>query len=213
LQAFTTALKRQGFMLVYIDACAGSGDRTETLPTLPLLDGNDATPQTMTVPGSARLAIEVSPPFDYLLLIERDPGRFSDLRRLVTKYPGRQIECHRGDANEVVQRFCCRAPWRGSRLVANGMRGVIFLDPYGMQIDWQTVETIAATESLDCWYFFPLMGLYRQAANARPDIDDYKRARLNRVLGNNDWERSWYSTPHGPTDLFGDPADSVRMAD
>ncbi len=93
------------------------------------------------------------------------------------------------------------------------MRGVVFLDPFGMQIDWQTVETIAATEALDCWYFFPLMGLYRQAANAAPDIDEAKRAGLNRVLGTDDWESAWYGKPHGPTDLFGDPADAVRTAD
>jgi three-Cys-motif partner protein len=209
LQAFTSALKHQGFVLIYIDAFAGSGDRTDVLPVLPLLDGDNAEPQTVTVRGSARLAIEVAPPFDRLVLIENDPGRHAALDQLRAEFPEREIECHRSDANEVVQSLCRTAPWRGSR----GMRGVIFLDPYGMEVEWATVQAIAATESLDLWYFFPLMGLYRQAANAAPSIDTHKRARLNRVLGTDDWERAWYGTPHGPTDLLDDPQTAIRTAD
>jgi three-Cys-motif partner protein len=213
LQAFSIALKHQGFVLVYIDACAGSGGRTEVLPALPLLGGADASPQTITVPGSARLAMEVVPAFDHLLLVESDPERYAALERLAAEFPQQRIECHRGDANRAVQDFCRRAPWRGSREAPKGMRGVILLDPYGMEIDWATVEAIAATQSLDVWYFFSLMGLYRQAANAAPAIDAHKRERLNRVLGTTDWQRAWYDTPHGPTDLFGQTEEAVRTAD
>jgi three-Cys-motif partner protein len=210
LQAFATALKDQGFSLVYIDACAGSGGRDEMLPVLPLLGGDDSSPQVVTVPGSARLAMEVVPPFDHLLLVESDPDRYAALERLAAEFPKQTIECHRGDANEVVQGFCRDAPWRGS---PKGMRGVVFLDPYGMEIKWATVESIAATQSLDLWYFFSLMGLYRQAANSPLAIDANKRARLNSVLGTDQWESEWYTTPHGPTDLFGEAADAIRTAD
>jgi hypothetical protein len=75
LPAFTTALKRQGFVLIYIDAFAGSGKRTEELPALPLLGGNNAEPQTVDVPGSARLAINTRPPFHRLVLIENHPDQ------------------------------------------------------------------------------------------------------------------------------------------
>jgi three-Cys-motif partner protein len=213
LQAFATALKNRGFRLVYIDARAGSGGRTEVLPALPLLDGDDASPQIVTVPGSARLAMEVVPPFDHLLLVESNPDRYAALERLAAEFPKQKIDCRRGDANDAVQTFCRRAPWRGSKEAPKGMRGVDFLDPYGMEVDWPTVEAIAATESLDLWYFFPLMGLYRQAANNAPAIDATKRARLNRVLGTDEWERAWYGTPHGPTDLLGETADAIRTVD
>jgi three-Cys-motif partner protein len=212
LQAFTSALKHQGFVLIYIDAFAGSGDRTDVIPVLPLLDGDNVEPQHVDVPGSARLAIEVAPPFDRLVLIEKNPGRYAALDQLRAEFPGRQLECHRGDANDVVKGLCRTARWRGSN-VSRGMRGVILLDPYGMEVDWATVEEIARTESLDLWYWFSLMGLYRQAANDAIDIDPKKRARLNRVLGTDDWERAWYDTPHGPTDLLDDPQTAIRTAD
>ena len=50
LQAFATALKNQGFVLVYVDAFAGSGVRTAELPALPLLGGDDAAPQIIFRP-------------------------------------------------------------------------------------------------------------------------------------------------------------------
>jgi hypothetical protein len=42
---FQRSPRRQGFVLIYIDAFAGSGKRTEELPALPLLGGDNAEPQ------------------------------------------------------------------------------------------------------------------------------------------------------------------------
>jgi three-Cys-motif partner protein len=158
--------------------------------------------------------MDVVPAFDRLLLIEKNPKRFAALERLAADFPQRKIEPHPGDANEVVQGFCRKTQWRGpSSDAPKGMRGVAFLDPYGMQVDWATVEAIAATQSLDVWYFFPLMGLYRQAANLAVKISPRKRARLIKVLGTDEWEAVWYDKPHGPTDLFDRTAEAVRTAD
>jgi len=33
------------------------------------------------------------------------------------------------------------------------------------------------------------------------------------LLGGSEWERAWYSTPHGPFDLFGGRAEAIRIAD
>jgi len=209
LPAFNTALKKRGFRRVYIEGCAGSGERTETRPAMPLLDGEDAEPKVVSKPGSARLAMKATPQFDQYYFIEKNEEHCAALQRIAADFPDRSIECHCADANLVIQRICRETSWHGR--VAN--RGVAFLDPYGMQIGWLTIEAIARTRAIDCWYFFPLMGLYRQAANLAPGVDEHKRARLNWVLGTAEWESAWYSTPHGPTDLFGDPAETIRIAD
>jgi len=207
LPAFTTALRRQGFVLIYIDAFAGSGKRTEELPALPLLGGNDAEPQTVDVPGSARLAIEATPPFHRFVLIENHPKRYAALHRLRAEFPQREIECHKGDANLLVRELCRTTPWRR----AKGIRGVIFLDPYGMEVEWETVKAIAQTEALDVWYLFPLMGIYRQAAKNAVAIDDKKRALITRVLGTDEWEDAWYDTPVGQKDMFDRHQTAIRM--
>jgi three-Cys-motif partner protein len=176
---------------------------------MPLLDGEDAEPQVVSMPGSARLAMKVTPPFDRYYFIEKNEDHCAALRRIAADFADRSIECHCADANPLIQRICRETAWHGRIRT----RGVAFLDPYGMQIGWTTVEAIARTRAIDCWYFFPLMGLYRQAANLAPSIDARKRAQLNWVLGTPEWERAWYSTPHCPVDLLGDPAEAVRIAD
>lgn len=213
LAGFSTALKNQGFVRVYIDAFAGSGGRTEVIPSLPLLDGDDAEPEIVTVPGSAKLALEITPPFDRIILIENNPTRYQALLDIAAEHPQRSVQCRNGDANAIVQELCQNLPWRGGPGAPKGMRAVMFLDPYGMEVSWPTVQAVANTRAIDLWYFFPLMGLYRQAANDAINIDDVKRDRLNRILGTNDWEKDWYSHPHGPRDLFDDPQSPVRTAD
>lgn len=212
MAAYTTALRNQGFTLVYIDAFAGSGDRAETHPALPLFDGQ-ASAEVVNVPGSARLALQTDPPFEILVLIEKDRGRFASLQKLSAEYPQRKVYLHQGDANNAVKQICSKIPWRKLGKGTKGVRGVLFLDPYGMEVDWSTIAAVAATEAIDVWCFFPLSGLYRQAAREVLKITDDKRRRLNSVLGTTDWEDHWYGTPHGPTDLFGDEASAIRTAD
>jgi three-Cys-motif partner protein len=122
--------------------------------------------------------MRATPSFDRYCFIEKDEDHCEAPRRLAADFPDRSIECHCADANQVIERICRETPWQ-HRV---GTRGVAFLDPYGMQIDWITVEAIAWTRAIDCWYFFPLMGLYRQAANFAPNIEERRRERLNRVL-------------------------------
>lgn len=213
LQAYSIALSQQKFARIYIDAFAGSGMRVETRPALPLLDGRDAEPQIVLSPGSARIAIDVEPPFHTLVLIEKDPGRFRELERLRSQYPDRKIKVHNGDANDAVSRICAGIRWHERTADLAGMRGVIFLDPYGMEVDWRTVEAIAATHALDCWYFFPLSGLYRNAPHDPAKLDATKEANLDRVLGTTDWRQRWYAHSAAPENLLETEEQAVVRAD
>ena len=35
-------------------------------------------------------------------------------------------------------------------------RAVVFLDPYGAQVDWSTIRDIGETKTIDLWVLFPL---------------------------------------------------------
>lgn len=213
LQAFSIALRNQGFACVYIDAFAGSGTRTEIRPALPLLGPEYAEPEEVTTPGSARLAIEVDPPIHAIVLIEQDEARYAELERLRAEFTDRQIILRRGDSNVLVQQLCANVNWRGPKTVGRGIRGVIFLDPYGMEVSWQTVQAIAKTEALDCWYFFPLSGLYRNAPHDPAKLDVGKQQNLDRVLGATDWRERWYNHKVQVADIFESEAQAVRRAD
>ncbi|WP_263485529.1 three-Cys-motif partner protein TcmP [Mesorhizobium sp. ES1-4] len=148
-----------------------------------------------------------------IVLIEQDASRFSEIKTLVDEYPDRKIIVRNGDANKLVQRLCANTPWRGFEIVGRGIRGVIFLDPYGMEVSWQTVDAIAKTEALDCWYFFPLSGLYRNAPHDPAKLDLGKQTSLDRVLGATDWRSRWYNHEIAPEDIFETQAQAVRRAD
>ncbi|WP_071923668.1 three-Cys-motif partner protein TcmP [Chelatococcus daeguensis] len=213
LRAFSIALSKKDFSCVYIDAFAGSGTRTEVRPGLPLLGPEYAEPEEVTTPGSARLAIEVEPPIQKIVLIEQDQARYAELEALRAEFPNRQIVLRHGDANAHVQRLCAETNWRGPQAERRGVRGVIFLDPYGMEVSWQTVTAIAKTKALDCWYFFPLSGLYRNAPHNPAKLDAGKEASLDRVLGATDWRERWYNHDMQPVDIFETHAQAVRRAD
>ncbi len=204
LKAFTTALQdkpspKKRFRLIYIDAFAGTGERTVKLAAR---DANLLEPSTEAKiearKGSARIAIETTPMFDRLVFMERKPKHVRALQALRSAFPDRNIDVFKGDANARIQKAAREGNWKGTR-------AVMFLDPYGMEVDWETLEAVRATEAIDVWYLVSLVGLYRQATRKRSKLDAEKRAAVTRMLGTSEWENSWYAGATQPSLLdFGD---------
>ncbi len=48
------------------------------------------------------------------------------------------------DANEHLLWWCRATDWKRHR-------AVVFLDPYGVQVEWRTIEAIAQTKGIDLW--------------------------------------------------------------
>ena len=68
LKAFTTALRPRFRELVYIDAFAGTGERTVAHAAVEANLWDDYTPARIErLRGSAKIAIDIVPPFDQLL--------------------------------------------------------------------------------------------------------------------------------------------------
>ena len=101
-----------------------------------------------------------------------------------------------GDANEAIVWLIKKHNW-------DGTRAVMFLDPYGMAVEWRTLEAIRATEAIDVWYLVSLAGLFRQATRNAEDLDETKRNALTRMIGTPNWETAWYQRTQN-TDLLGE---------
>ena len=198
LDAYTTAMKNTRFELVYVDAFAGTGTvdlnppgRAEQLANLGLVA--PLTPEQQAdilaanvVEGSARVALGVSDrPFDRFIFVELNTAFADELRDVEDEFHNRNIQIENGDANQFLQKWCADqnsrlgTPWQGQR-------AVIFLDPYSTQVDWQTVETIANTKSVDLWILFPLWALTRILPK-RHEPDERYAPRLDRVFGGPEW--------------------------
>jgi three-Cys-motif partner protein len=91
--------------------------------------------------------------------------------------------------------LCREIDWRGTR-------GVIFLDPFGASLEWETLTVIAATKALDVWYLFPLSSVFRNAPHALEKLTPDKRASITKILGTSEWEFEFYRAAR-PSGFFG----------
>ena len=190
----------------YVDAFAGSGERVESRTVGGLFDGGPERTEIVTRKGSARRALAVTPPFHHLIFIENDPGRFNSLCGIKSESPTRDIICVQGDANAELLRIFTSTPWSHQTGGRGGHRAVVFLDPYGMEVQWATLKALADTGAVDVWYLFPLHAAVRQLARDYSAVDESKRRSLNEVFGTEDWQSELYSFDAG-MDLFKQPID------
>jgi three-Cys-motif partner protein len=193
LMGYAQALKNQPFRRWSIDAFAGTGDRAvkrqeaASLMEIPELD--------VMTKGSVRVALEIEPPFDRYIFIEKRRRRSSALEHLKSEFPNRAIEILNEDANTAVQRICRDTDWRSNR-------AVLFLDPYGMQVSWETLVAVAATKAIDVWMLYPTgMGLNRLLTKTGNIPTEWQQA-LDRSLGCRDWREAFYRM-EASSDLFG----------
>jgi three-Cys-motif partner protein len=199
LEFYTEALKNKNFELWYIDAFAGSGERSIEIETGGLLEGSPAEIELQARAGSVKRALHIDPPFQKFVLIEKSRARANALAALKDAYPERDITIERSDSNEALVRLLSTPPWSSARNYT--ARGVLFLDPYGMTVPWSTLKLIADTKALDVWYLFPLGGVVRQLANNFEDVDEHKAASLDRVFGTEEWRSDFY-VPTDTPDMF-----------
>ncbi len=194
LAAYLTALKNQKFTLEYIDAFAGNGfvTRKIDMPAQTLFDTDETVILRDFIDGSARVALQTTPPFARYTFIEKHRARCRDLERLKVDFPNlaTSIEVICGEANSHVQDLC-RPDWiRAQR------RGVMFLDPYGTQVTWETIRAIANTRAIDLWILFPL-GTVNRLLNRNGQIRPGRKRRLDTLFGEAKWfDEIYQATEH-----------------
>ncbi|MYJ01852.1 MAG: three-Cys-motif partner protein TcmP [Chloroflexi bacterium] len=154
--------------------------------------------------GSAVIAKEVTDrTFDRLLLIDIDADKVEDLRNVVEeREDSSRVQVIHGDANGEVEQFCKSM---------NGMdRAVVFLDPFGTQVSWSTVEALADSQKCDVWILYPAITLARLLPLDRKPQLPSRINTLNRVFGGKEWESLYYSS--GQVQFIGEEEEMVRNA-
>lgn len=219
LNMFTTALKDKDFELLYVDACAGSGASIPKaagalIPAahgqMPLLsDGGDLIDPDQMIVGSALRALGVKNPFSRYLFNDTKRANVVALKQAVSRsYPnlsGRVTYSQR-DANEMLKDVCNRTNWKRTR-------AVVFLDPFGLQIKYETLISLAKTQAVDVWYLVPVFAMYRQVRGDGEVLADGGRS-VDEALGSTDWRNVVAVEERGQMDMFGHaPAVRKRAVD
>ena len=195
LPAYTTILRKYNYRYAYIDAFAGTGYRelrdkelqgeNIQIPLFPEL-AEQATQDFMD--GSARIALQTEPRFNKYIFIEKDSNKITELEKIKEEFldKSQDIQIVNDDANSYLINLCSK-DWTSNR-------AVLFLDPFGMQIPWSTIEVIAKTQAIDLWYLFPLGIAVNRLLTRDGNIQESWRKKLDDIFGITDWKNAFYTS-------------------
>jgi three-Cys-motif partner protein len=202
LRAYRTIFDKNAraryYRISYVDAFAGTGviPRPEVEESLIDLMPSMLAAEKEFRKGSVRRALEIEPPFDEYVFVERDQAKCEELSVLKVEFPHRTITVVNDDANDALLRWC-------EDMDTKRQRGVVFLDPFGASVEWRVIEAIAKTRAVDLWILFPYSAVNRMLTRDRKPSPGWCE-KLTRVFGTAEWEKEFYASVSTPSLLFPD---------
>jgi three-Cys-motif partner protein len=185
----------------YVDAFAGTGSRARAdVPERALFEDVYQDQDTAQyLDGSAKIALSLTEPFDHYLFIDKSKGHLNALEEKIRQeHSPLHARCRfrPGDANDELKSWCRERDWKKER-------AVVFLDPFGMQVKWATVEALAATKGVDLWYLFPLGIGASRLLKRDGDIPEAWKRKLDSLFGTSSWQAEFYRENTSQAGLFG----------
>jgi three-Cys-motif partner protein len=161
-------MQQQNWSLHYVDAFAGQGKQqlklvasdsdaqSENQASFDLIDQAEDETRLEFLEGSALRALKVSDEarrgFDQFIFIEASRKAKEKLaQRALVEWPAQaaKIKLLKDDANDAIVDYVKNTNWSKTR-------ALVFLDPFGLQVRWRTIEELAQTRACDVWYLFPI---------------------------------------------------------
>lgn len=181
---FTTAMKDKPWRaLNYVDLQAGPGK-------------NRFTPSGDIMLGSPLLALTTRFPFDNLFLVEMGIDEFNALEtRVHASERDSRAVLYNEDCNVAVDTVVARIGQIDKEFI-DGIwpcLNLAFLDPEGLEVEWQTVKKLASLQRMDLIINFSTSGITR---NARLAVDNEDFTTVDCFFGTRDW-RSVYERARG----------------
>jgi three-Cys-motif partner protein len=145
---------RYDWKLVYFDGFAGSGSRQsydDNKQIIKLFE-EDINPLELKVyMGAAERVLNIQQRgFDYYYFIDVSQDSCRKLKEKLDKHltAGKLMEFRANDVNEEIIKLAHAFKQR------TDLAGLVFLDPFGMQINWSSIELLAGTR-IDLWILIP----------------------------------------------------------
>lgn len=206
LRFYLTALKKQNFELIYIDAFAGScvskirsKDAVTEVGSF-FGEDDDAQAQDEFVVGSPIRALRFANGFHKHYFFDLDEIRAGTLGDLDKTYTNKKIVVKVGDCNPLIQLL-------SSSLSSPNIRGVAFLDPYGPHLEWATIEALAETKKFEVIINFPVAMAINRLITRSGQVPDKWSIMLTKCFGTEAWRDIAYDKH---VDLFGNDVTTKR---
>lgn len=193
LNAYVTVMKNNALITHYVDGFAGSGssEAKKSFNNDPLLFEIDD-----IVQGSVSRALQVDPPFDKYMFIDNDKENIKSLEEIKANHEHNdKIIIKPGDANKNLLQVA-------EYLNSNNMyRAVVFLDPFGLSVKWETIIALAETKKVDLWYLVPVLAMSRQIKDNGEFLTSANK--IDALWGSQDWRSKAVVQSSVASDLFG----------
>ena len=208
LRAYTAILRRQKFRgYFYIDAFAGSSNlrvrREEDDPAQQYLlepagYATDDAGRAGYIKGSPRVALGIEHPFTDYVFVEIDADRIRQLEALKreAEREGRRVHIRKQNCNDYLKELLGRTHGRWHE-----WRGVVFLDPFGMQVPWSTIGELGKTGAIEVFVNFPVGMAIQRLLKKSGQFTASERSKLDEYFGTDEWFDLLYAKR---TDLFGE---------
>jgi three-Cys-motif partner protein len=212
--AYLKVMQQQNWSLHYVDAFAGQGrqqlklvasnsdSQSENQASFDFLDQAEDQARYEFLEGSAlralKVSIEATRGFDRFVFIEASRMAKEKLaQRALVEWPAQaaKIQLLKDDANDAIADYVKKTNWAKTR-------ALVFLDPFGLQVRWRTIEELAQTRACDVWYLFPIGGVIRMLPSSG-QMDPMWEVKLDTLFGTTDWREAFYAD-NKQGDLFGD---------
>jgi three-Cys-motif partner protein len=114
----------------------------------------------------------------------------------------REVQIYQGNCNGILlEKVFPKVRFEDYR------RGLCLLDPYGLELNWDVIQTAGRMRSIDLFLNFPTMDMNRTALWRNPErVDQQSIVRMNAFWGDESWRNIAYKTV--PT-LFGTSEEKV----
>jgi len=174
-QAYSQILAKKRFEYAYIDGFAGSGVHL-------------ARSSNEFVPGSPLNALHVVPPFHRYFLVDLDGDKIDQLSGFPEVKGRADVALIHGDCNSVlIEQVFPQVRYQDYR------RALCVLDPYGLHLNWEVIETAGKMKSIEIFLNFPIMDMNRNALWRRPDQASAEgQARMTAFWGDDSWRQAAY---------------------
>ena len=145
------------------------------------------------IAGSPKVALEIAHQFTDYVFVEKDEDRIEELSALKeTHETTTRVHIRNEDCNEYLRQFLNRS----SRLWRR-MRGVVFLDPFGMQVPWDTIAALGRTKRIEVFINFPVSMAIQRRLPRTGKFTKGHREELNRYFGTTEWFDVVYDSHEG----------------
>lgn len=148
--SYLTIMKKHPYWkTIYFDGFAGSGTREKQVNADLMQQLKITEEEERTYKGAAERVLELQElSFDFYYFIDKKDSSLNKLKtKLDEKFKDKTIVYRSGDANHQITKLA-------KALRTKDYAALVFLDPFGMQINWNSITKLKNTHS-DVWILVP----------------------------------------------------------